>query len=338
MRDALRDALFVGLTSLFTALTLNLLNKSVALQEASLQEASSGETIALGETFALFGFFCAGTVIVNCGLLAAARPDLRMFGPGGGTPTKLSLWLIVAGTVALGYLIAVVGPNGLGPGITDTFDSGLAPCFYIALYYWAARKHAAQTGQTPPKITHRICWGVPLVLCGLIVMGWTKMQDNSLAAAPVFFVIAGGAGTALALWLLRRLVRFYKAPLTFTVACRYVGACAAYLLAAAFYGGYSRLATSPVFLAFSSGAILVNLAFFFVVRIKREFAITASLALIPVLGLAIEFAFHHFKVVTSKTPFENPYIWLGVALAVAGVVLLQSDPASSSLDDNGECQ
>lgn len=318
--------------------------------------ALGGPDTPSGQKLALVGLFATGAVVISAGYLvivkilgqpltiqdesapglARQRRGLADLG-GGLLPWKL----VVAGLFASAYFLAVSGleGKGLGAGVAETFDSGLAPCFYLAIFYWTTRKRRFTDSEQPttPILPLRVSGGVLLILCGLIGLGaqqatWDA-ETNALAGDIVLLACAvvGAAGTALALWLFRRLVRIYKAPISFAVICRYGGVAVVYVLAAGFLGGYSELEVTDAALAFAVGGALINLVFVFATQITSEHVTGAALGLVPVLTFVIECGLHNFNIIQSPPPCGAPTVWLSVLVTIVGIRLLQKEPASSAV-------
>jgi hypothetical protein len=249
-------------------------------------------------------------------------------GPSGGWQHRFGFPVLLgfAGIVAAAYFLAVVGfrpGHGLGAGIAETFDSSLAPTFYLLASFCAGSA----------TLTRKSVAGLMATLLGLLLVSAalltaTMKDTGSLQlgdAVLIPFGVLGALGTAVSLWILRRMVRSQKAELGFCVSCRYLGVAIAFYLAASCIAGESRAITLAATQAFVAGALLITAAFYFAVRVESEFVTAAAMATIPLMALIIEAGFCSVGLIASaNTPFGSTILWLGVAVTALGVWFLQS--------------
>jgi hypothetical protein len=253
----------------------------------------------------------------------------------------LPWYLGFSGIIASTYFLAVVGLQkgpGLGPGIAETLDSSLAPCFYLLIYFLTTWKEE----QSRPKVPPKVLGGTFLIFFGLLFMGFRIVEHKTSSNFSeltyqdiilVIFGIIGAVGTTFSLWCLRRLVRVYKTPLGKAISYRYGGVAILYIIIAIITSIYDHNSPKliPLLQSFIGGTILINGALYASVKINSENATAASVGLIPVLALTIEYLLHKTHWISSTTPFSDFGLVIGFISTTIGIFLIQLDPSTSKL-------
>ena len=324
-----RDALLTALMALSIAAVPNLLQ---------LAAWGSGARTA-ADKLTLIGAIALGAATGGVVFACAAR-RARSPGPKVGRASRKQLAALSGfGILASCYFVAVVGlgaHSGFGPGVAETIDSGLAPCIYVAVFHAAAVRLRRNAVASPTGLPPRVLGGAALVFLGFGGIALAIALSRSDATPWTFedsllcgFAVAGAAGTALSLWLTRRLVRGHGTAVGRAVAWRYGGPALVFLLAGAVLSPDIHPAWTLVCLA--GGAVLINGAFVFATRIANDHAAAAGLGLTPLVALGLEFAINALGVGQSDVPLDSPWLWLGVAVAAAGIATLQNERAANDV-------
>jgi hypothetical protein len=239
---------------------------------------------------------------------------------------RLSL-LLLAGIAASAYFISVIGlpAQGLGAGLGELLDSGLSPCFYMVL--------AVLLGDTL-KGWFASATGTALILIGLLSMGFSPIIQSELGQLRlidgqnvlILYGVMGALGTAISSRLIQGLVKDYKVDRLVAVAVRYTGASFAFLVLALHLftaEGNVRIPNwSSGLIAFFGGGLLINGAYFALLRIDRGTPTAAAMALIPLVTFGLEAVLNAIGLNNSRLLFGEPTLWLGITIATAGITVL----------------
>lgn len=307
------------------ALVPNILNIAVSQCE------TSPET---GEKFVLIGLVSLGAAILSPLFFGKKGPSKK----ANGESRNISLKLSIYGLIASLYFVAVVGigkKTGLGPGIAETIDSSMAPTIYVFIYFFYIR-FVEKKKETPSLY---IVFGSTMVFIGLSMIGFSMYDDKGSISTQmhandallILFAFFGALGTTLSIWTLRKMVRYYGSSLGFSVFCRYGGVALVYLCIGLIWFGASFVGIGPYLISFFGGAVFVSGAFYFAIRIDSETATAASMGMIPVFALVIEFIASKLGIIEMSGYLNLSSVWTGAAVTVFGVALLQYDSSSSKI-------
>ena len=250
--------------------------------------------------------------------------------------------LAISGVVAASYFFAVVGfgnQAGLGAGVAEIIDSSFFPVAYVG-WLWlvsiAARRGAPF--ERPPLMA---IIGAIVICAGLVVLGTAARLDQGQGPAAqeatksahnlalVCCALVGAAATAIALWLLRRLVRTKSVTLGTAIALRYGAPALACLFFATWRSGcrgLGDLGWTPGLVSFAAGAVLINSIYLAAVRIQSDVVQAAAMGLVPLFAVAIERAGGALSLLRTRAKVDNLAFWIGAAVAVFGIVLVWRDP------------
>jgi len=326
-----RDWMFGVAMALAVALYPNLIE--AAVYSYDLQDA--------GAKCWLIFFSTAGPALVApvlFGIRTTRTGDLAT--PRRPHVARLLAGLAISGIFAAGYFLAVLGfgaQAGLGPGLAEIIDSSFFPIAYIA--WLALVSNDPHRRQSRPPF--RAVIGAIVICVGLLILGAASklgrgsesIAEQLLTPGPnqllMLCAVAGAAAAAIALWLLRQLVRTNTVALGGAIAFRYGAPAVVFLLVALLRSGLHGLhnvGLAPVLTTLIGGAILVNCIYLAAIRIDSDLVQAAAMGLVPLFTLALERAGSALALLHSRAQFDKPVFWLGFAIAVVGIVLAWRDP------------